>query len=205
MALLVDDLLERASRLLNDESRTRWTSTELIEWINDGQFAICALHPAAYSSEVTVTLVAGVRQTLPSGSTKLLGPVLNDSDDSVATHCDRNALDAAMPDWRSSTYADATVVHYMYDPGSDPLEFVVYPAQPAATTATLTVVTAQNPPAATAASSLPLEEKYREPLLNYMLYRAFSKDAEEGSGQMAQAFFSAFNDSMAKVGGNAGK
>lgn len=205
MALLVDDLLERASRLLNDEARTRWSSTELIEWINDGQYAVCALHPPAYSGEVTVTLVAGTRQALPAGSTRLLGEVYNDSDGSAVTPCDRSALDDAFPGWRSSTYASATAEHYIYAPGSDPLEFLLYPAQPTGTSATLSAVTAQNPPAATAASELPLEEKYRPALVNYLCFRALSKDAEEGSGAMAQAYYQAFESAVKEAAGNAGQ
>lgn len=204
MALLADDVLERASRLLNDEARTRWTSTELIEWLNDGQYAICSMYPPAYAGEATISLVAGARQALPSGSTRLLGSVYNSSDGSAVTPCDAGALDGFMPDWRSSDYASATAVHYIYDAGSDPLEFLVYPAQPTGTTATLKAMTAQNPPAATAASTLPLEEKYRPALVNYMCFRAFSKDAEEGSGAMASQYFQAFEAAVAKASGNAG-
>lgn len=205
MALLVDDLLERASRLLNDESRVRWSSSELIEWINDGLYAICAFHPAAYSDEVTVSMVAGARQALPAGATRLISVERNSSDSSAITPCDRAALDAAMPDWRSSAYANAVVVHFMYDSTAHPTEFLVYPPQPVGTTATVQAVVAQNPPAATAAATLALEEKYREPLLNYVLARAFSKDTEEGSLERAKAFGAAFDASLKTVTGRADK
>jgi hypothetical protein len=205
VALHVDDLLERASRLLNDESRVRWTSTELIEWINDGQYAICARYPAAYSNDAAVSLVAGVRQTLPSGATRLLSVECNGTDGATVTACDRTALDAAIPDWRSADYADTTVVHYMYDPIAHPREFLIFPAQPTGTTATLTAVLAMDPPSATAATTLPLEEKYRDSLVNYMLFRALSKDAEEGSGAMATGYFQAFELAVDKASGNVAK
>jgi hypothetical protein len=203
VALLASDLLERASRLLNDEDRTRWTSSELIEWINDGLYAICAADPSAYTDEVEVTLVAGVRQALPAGATRLISAEYNKSDYSVVTPCDRGALDLAIPDWRSSDYANAHVSHVMYDAAAHPTEFLIYPAQPTSTTAKLVAVVAQNPPPATAASTLALDEKYREPLLNYMLYRAFSKDAEEGSGKLAADYNAAFEAAMKRMVGDA--
>jgi hypothetical protein len=202
VALLASDLLERASRLLNDESRVRWTSSELIEWINDGMYAICAEDPSAYSDEVVVPLVAGVRQTLPASATKLLTVEYNTTDMSVVTPCDRVALDAAIPDWRSTTYANAHVTHYMYDSKVHPTEFLVYPAQPVGTTSSLTAVVAKNPPPATAAATLALDEKYREALLDYMLFRAFSKDAEEGNAALAGGHYTAFVAAMKRITGN---
>ena len=84
MATKVRSILNRAAALLNDEEFTRWTESELLEWMNDGQRVI-ARGPAtdAYVLRDDVVAVAGTVQALPTDGIRLVDVVKNVADGSA--------------------------------------------------------------------------------------------------------------------------
>lgn len=70
--ILADAILDRASRLLVDTTKRRWPDATLINWLNDGQLAILALRPDAYTATRRVQLSEGTRQVVPAGDFELL-------------------------------------------------------------------------------------------------------------------------------------
>jgi len=113
----------------------------------------------------------------------------------------RAILDDQRPGWHAET-GSINVQHWMFDP-RQPKEFFVYP--PATTSAELEVVyTApvgehtmleeQLDPGSADPTVILLDDLYAGPIVDWMLYRAYSKDAEYGENQArAAGHFQAFS------------
>jgi hypothetical protein len=194
--MLASDIIDRARLVLNDTDNTsyRWADSEFLKWINDGQRAITLVRPDASVSVETMTCAAGTKQSLPNGAIRLLDVTRNiNADNSVGRAVrlvDRDILDSQNPDWHSDTQ-EATVKNFIYD-NRVPTVFYVYP--PAKSTSKLEIVISKNPTDVSATSStLAVADIYTEPLLNYVLFRAYNKDAEfAATTQLAVSYFQAF-------------
>lgn len=179
--MLASDIISRARLVLLDADGTRWADSELLSWINSGQRFIALVRPDAVSSNFTITLAAGTKQAIPADGFRLLDIVRNIKPDNTGgravRYCDREALDATEPGWHYAT-AKQEIRNYVFD-NRDPTNFYVSP--PALNTSKLEIIYAKKPTdASTTASTLTLLDIYEDPLLNYVLYRAYSKDAEFG-------------------------
>lgn len=192
--MLASDIIDRARILLQDADSVRWTDAELIKWINDGQRAIVVVRPDASTANVTLNLTTGTKQAIPADGIRLMDVVrnilANGDGGRVVRYVDREVLDSHDPSWHLST-ASATVKQYVHD-NRDPKNFYVYP--PAAAGAKLEIVYSKNPTdATTTGSTLALADIYGEPLLNYVLHRAYSKDAEyQANAVLADKYLSIF-------------
>ena len=65
-------IIDKASIQLLDPSNTRWTRSELLGWLNDGQRALILAIPETSSATSQVNTIAGARQTIPSSAWLLL-------------------------------------------------------------------------------------------------------------------------------------
>ena len=204
----VIDIIERVEHVLQDTS-IRWPRTELQSWINESYLAITLLRPDANAKTGTFTCAAGSRQVLTvqfSSGLQLLDVtrnLANASTKRAVRLVSRAVLDDQRPAWHSET-GTVNIQHYMYDP-RQPKEFFVYP--PATTAAQVEVVYADAPsahaltesqldPAAGSPNTtvVNLDDIYMSPMIDWVLYRAYSKDAEYGANeQRAQAAYGAFN------------
>lgn len=187
----VVDLISRAHTLLLDTNAVRWTAVELQGWLNDGYRDIVTLRPDANAQTTTFTCAAGYRQTINGVSARtyrLLEVVANKSATSSKKRVmlvSRASLDSMRPNWYAET-STVNIEKYVYDPRL-PKEFLVYP--PALTTAQLEIIYSETPEPhdlteeelmdPTTADVIRLDDIYASPLLDYMLYRAYSKDAEQ--------------------------
>lgn len=177
--MLANEISDRARLVLNDADGVRWLDAELVKWINDGQRAIVVVRPDASVANSTLNLVAGSKQSIPADGLRLLDVTRNIGADGsggrVVRLVDRDVLDTQNVNWHSDT-ASVTIKNYVYD-NRDPKNFYVYP--PATSAAKLEIIYAKNPTdCVTLASSLAIADIYADALLNYVLYRAYSKDAE---------------------------
>lgn len=189
MAMLESDVLTRASDLLNDTSNTYWPVAELRRWLNDGQRVIATLRPDSTSETLTYGLTAGVLQTLPVGAQLLLDIPYNSNGRSIRI-CEMETLAAYNPNWAGAAQAQI-VENFMYDERT-PLVFYVYP--PAAANSVVTIVFSKNPQATTGPNDpIVVNDSYVDVLVDYIVYRAQSKDAEIGalneSSKMHYQFF----------------
>jgi hypothetical protein len=210
MPIAAQSIVRRVVETLQDNTSVRWPVSELVRYLNDGQREIVMYRPDAMVTNASVTLVAGSKQALPSNGTKLIEVVRNSTGGQRSVRMvNREILDAQSPNWHNITGV-TEVLHFMYDP-RDPKVFYVYPPAAAATDetpgASLDIVYAAlpsdiNEPAAGATFSavtgnISVPDIYGNPLQDYILYRAYSKDSEyAGNAARAQAHYGAFANAL---------
>ncbi len=185
----VGDLLRRARTVLQEitQDGTRWTNLELLDWLNEAYATVLAIRPSANAVNAEFGCVAGTRQELPAQADRLLGVVRNLSSKAqglIVTPIDRGTLDAARRRWHGEPQTEA-IEHFVFD-DLDPRRFYVYP--PAAATAKLEIVYSRVPEPhgqseahSDSVEALRLPESYAPILLDMVLARAFSKDAEHAA------------------------
>jgi len=117
---------------------------------------------------------------------------------------DRRVLDDQLPGWHSETES-VNIVHWMFDILT-PKEFLVYP--PATALAQIELVYSSVPashalsagaldPAGSDTTIINLDDIYANVILDYLLYRAYSKDADyAANGQRAINHLNSFNSSL---------
>ncbi len=211
------DVLRRAQTVLQDDG-TRWPVPELIDWLNDGLTELSTLRPSVYPITVTLSLVAGARQRLPEGATAMIRPIRTVSGTTapfvpgrIVTSVSGALIDAATPGWQSSAFVTPTrdPAHVIPDP-ADPLSYEVWP--PNDGTGKLEAVVGQIPPTVAPASGqpasalssysvpIPLLATWRPALVDFMCFRAFSKDlAGAGVPERAAAHLSAFSAAVGRA------
>jgi hypothetical protein len=183
-------IIDKASLLLADVSQSFWLVSELLGWLNDGQRDIATVIPQANVKNSAVQLVAGVKQSLPSDGILLLDiphnlGSLGTTVGTLINHVPKEIMLKRIPGW-TTTMANGIVKHYVYSV-SDPLIFYVYPPQPAAPkyvecvySAIPSLITNAN-----VGTKITIPDYFQTELLDYVLYRAFSKDFDN-SAQMAR-------------------
>lgn len=183
---------------LQDLSGIRWPASELVRHLNDMQRLIAEARPDSTAESVTLTLVAGVKQTIPATAASLIEIDRNVSGKQKAIRqVVRNMLDAIEPGWASGTQK-GEIVHVMFDPRK-PRIFEVYPP---AVVSTQIIGTVSNFPtdvaapsgaglvASTVSGNISLADSFKNALHHLVLWRAFSKDAEfGGNAALAQTNF----------------
>lgn len=184
----VSDITTRVRILLNDQDGTRWLDSELVAWINDSQKLIAMARPDASVTNGALTLSAGTKQSIPATAFRLLDVMRNLASDGVTGGrsiriVDREVLDSQDPMWHT-TAASGTIKHFIYD-NRDPKNFYVYPPAAAGTkieamysiTPTEIVYNSVDVPG-TMNTVLTVSPIYLEAVVNYVMYRSYSKDAE---------------------------
>lgn len=206
--IVASDVITRASRILADTTKVRWTVTELIDYCKDAVRQIVLARPDAYSVTRYMVLKAGdsrqvcgnvaASDNVDFGSavfnptTRLLRVVRNGAVGGYAPirEASRVALDAELESWHVPVASTAgyKVQHYTFD-NIAPYVFYVYPAPPTALSGfTIEIVHSALPDLSDSSLSLNLglQDQYINPLVDWVLYRAFSKDAEY-AGNMERA------------------
>lgn len=205
----VREIIGRVEHILQD-SNVRWPRLELQSWINEAYLASVLLRPDANAKTGIFTCAAGTRQVLTaqfSSGLQILDITRNlasTSTKKVVRIVQRSVLDDQKPTWHTET-GTVNVQHYMYDP-RQPKEFFVYP--PATTAAQLEIVYVDVPgahalsesaldPAGSDTTVMLLDDVYMTPIIDWVLYRAYSKDAEHGANeQRAASAYQTFNAAM---------
>lgn len=212
----VVDLLARAGTLLLDSGAVRWTRVELQNWLNDAYREAVALKPDCNTLTATFSCAEGPRQTLATDfpdAARLIEVVRNvaaTSAKGAVRPTDRRSLDDARRNWYAET-PSVDVQLFMFDPRL-PKEFLVYPPATAAAQLEIMYAEVPTPHALTeeqlgdtlTADVIRLDDIYANALLDYVLYRAFSKDTENAANaERAVAYFGAFRDALGNIAGTA--
>jgi hypothetical protein len=191
MATAVNGLIDQAEEILQDSGNDRWSATEHLAWLNFGQKAIVRHKPDAYPVKAAVQLASGLWQALPSASSLLLDATMNMGTDGSTVGVpislvDRKWMDTALPTWTTET-ASTTVKHVIYDPKTQPKAYMVYPQSDG--TNYIEIVTSDIPADASAGGNITLGDEYAEALLDYMLFRAYSRDADYVENAQRAAYY----------------
>lgn len=214
MALTAKDVLSRARIVLQDAGSTRWLLPELLDWLNDGLRSIALYKPSAISVTKVLELDEGTYQELAEGqqllrvtrnitsatgtSPRVGGPVI--------TPIAREILDAQLPNWHDTNsvpFSD-TVRHVMSDI-MDPRAFYVFPGNDG--TGKIEATVSKEPTPITVAGdandidnyteAIPISPIYIDPLIDFVLYRAFSKDMQfAGSAERSIAHYQNFQNAL---------
>jgi hypothetical protein len=208
---LAKDIIDRAKIVLQDTSAagTRWPNSELENWLNDAQKEIVLYRPDAKTVNEEFTPVAdSSKQTIPAAGLRLIEVTRNTAATSTygATRMiQRSILDDQVPGWHNVT-ASVSVEHWVYDE-RDPKNFYLYPRPTSAARVEIiystvpdqiSIVDSNETYTALAATEvIGLDDIYANAMLDFMLYRAYSKDAEyAGNANRAQSHMMAFASSL---------
>lgn len=196
--LTVEDIKTRAGLVLTDATHVRWTDAEMMLWINDG-LRIMARVPAIGATTAVMPLVAGTRQRLPAQAIALVDVARNMGSNAATpgrsiTEVDRAILDRSQPDWHRQR--PRPEVRHFARSAATPTEFYVYP--PPQLPASVEVeFTANFPTLENNTDRLPVADAFAPALVDYLLYRCFSKDADYSTNpQRAQMHYAAFSSAI---------
>jgi hypothetical protein len=188
-------IIDKASIQLIDLTNIRWTRAELLSWLNDGLRQIVTIQPSASSTTVAKQLAVGTRQYIPTDGWLLLSIYRNMGTNGttpgrIIRIVSREILDSFNPNWNTVT-ATAEVRNYMYT-DQDQLAFYVYP--PNTGTQYIELNYSVQPVDLTLETQpIPIFDVFQSALVDYILYRACSKDAEYAPGvQLSQSYMATF-------------
>jgi len=193
--IVASTIIDKAAIQLLDVSNVRWTRAELFSWLNDGQRQITLMSPQTNNKIAVMNMVAGTRQTIPSDGWRLLDVFrymgkLGNTPGRAIRLVSRELLDAYDPNWHSALKLD-TPQNFLFD-DQDQTAFYVYP--PNTGNGYIQINYAAVPANLTSESqTISINDIYQTVLLDYILYRACSKDAEYAPGlQLAAGYLTTF-------------
>jgi hypothetical protein len=216
MSVSVSQIIDKVTVLLQDTgAHRRWPPAELLDWLNMAQDQVVALKPDALSINTEMKLIPGkTRQLLPDGSSSFLGLDLSplragrklldvirnlgsdgETPGRVVTIVDRKILDQFNPEWHTSA-SGIYIYHYTYDI-KNPLVFYVIPAVSLVTPVWVEIVYEAKPAPATASGNIDLPDEYESVIIDYVLFRAYSKATDSPTNaEKAIAHYNAFLHSL---------
>ena len=215
----VQSIIDRITHITKDPDHVRWTLPEIALWLNNAKDQIASMHPRSSAEYVVLTLGAGHRQDLrlidPSKRWIRLFEILANMEEhedgpdtptgTTTRMISRQALDWAFNSWRRSRSLSTSVREYALDERS-PFTFDVVPAVQAGTKV-YALASIYPPPCmilngdgtalASANEKFPLADGYDIPAVDYVLFRLFSKDANDpANAQRAATHLQAFQLAM---------
>ena len=210
--MLAETIIQLVLTQVNDNSHVRWSLDDKLRWLNEGQRFVVTFRPDANAVNRVVTLVSGVKQTIPSTAIRFLRLYRNMGADGTTagkgiTFVDLDEMSRSTPDWPADT-AEVTVSHYMNDT-QDRQNYYVWPPVHASTIVQVEGLFSDTP------TDVPLEgtyqpltdkiaiaDSYSNPLIDYILFRLYAADGEGGSARLSALHMQA---AMAMLGVAASK
>jgi hypothetical protein len=201
MTVPVTDVLSEVRTLLIDNgSAPRWSDNELCDYVMDAERSVMAIYPASTARRFVLPLQMGSRQVMASNVHTLLTIIRNC--DVTGEHpgravrlAMREQLDAFNPGWHTDKPSDVAQ-SYIYDPSET--AFYVYP--PNTGNGYVDVLYSQIPPhldPAVPGAALAVRDIYKTPVIDFVLFRAHSKDADYAGGLgVAGTFLQSFTQFM---------
>ncbi len=193
-------VLDRVQDILQDTTGVRWPETELLRYLNDAQQEVVLQKPDASSENFSMQLRPGTRQVAPPNALRLLDVVRNmgldgNTPGDAVTLIGRGVLDAQRRSWHSDPSTES-VHHYIYD-ARDPKTFYVYPPVASPPHHLEVVVSTAPNTVMSADEDLSLDDIYINVLIDYVLYRSYSKDADFAANlERALTHYQAFAQSL---------
>ena len=205
--LTAANMLARVNNILQNTGSIRWSSSEQLEYLSDGQREIAMIRPSATATHANIQLVAGTEQSIPADGLRLFsvnrnmsGTAANATGARAISKVNLDVINSEEPSWHDSTVtgkaAHGTVVkHYMFD-DRDPRKFFVYPG--VSGNAYAEVVYSKNPTALTSTSdTIQVDDMFVNALINFVLYRSYLKEGEFAANfQRAGSHYQLFTQAL---------
>ena len=183
------DIIDEVSGQLNDVGLVTWTQASLIKYINSAQEAIVLLRPDAFSEVTLMVLGIGSKQTLPATALRLLDIKRNMGTDGLTPGRSVLAIDEESLDLFAFSHTAGTpapvIKNFSYDEKT-PNTFYVDP--PADGTTQIELSVSRVPTEVTVpADTLVLKDIYRNPIIQWCMFRAYSIEVDSRSSQQRAA------------------
>lgn len=197
--ITAQSIIDDAQLILQDTTAIRWSVAELLGWLNNGQREIAIIKPSAYTKVGVVPLVAGTKQSLPTDGLVFVDylchlGVSGTVRGATARLVSRRLMDSQNPGWHSAT-ATAAPLHIVFEPFL-PKTFYCYPPSTGGTSAEV-MYGASPPDVAAVGNTISLDDVYANALIDYILYRAYSKDSEfVGNAERSLLYRKSFESTM---------
>lgn len=193
--VLVSAILDRAEIILQDSTNVRFPEAELLGFLNDAQREVVLHRPDANMQNESMTLVAGSKQSLPTGALRLIDIVRNVSGKAI-TQVNREVLDETLPNWHETVAGTDKIQHFIYDP-ADPKNFYVYPKGTSSMSLEVVYSSAPSEIATVGSNTITLDDIYANCILDYILYRSYQKDSEyAGNAQRSMMHYQGFANAL---------
>jgi hypothetical protein len=196
MAFTANDYITDAAALYGDTDYVRVTETTWIKFLNASIRALVLVRPDAGAQTANVQLVAGVLQALPSTALRMLDITRNMGTDGltagkIITPVDRKHLDYSNLLWPAAS-GDTEIDNFAYDK-ENPRIFYVTPPVSSDTNVYVELQVSQLPTAVADTDDDPgINDVFFEPIVQYMLYKAFVTDDEGVEFQKATMYMQNF-------------
>lgn len=195
------DVIDDVRKTLNDNSEIRWTTDELISYLNAAMLQVALVRPDASAKTEAIQLVAGTKQSIPSGGLRLLDVIRNMGTDGATpgypvTPVDRTNLDLSNRLWHK-TAGKTAIKNFSFDEKT-PKTFYCTPPVSSTTAVYAEISYSDSPTPVTAVGdTLPLDDVYRMPLHDWVLRMAFGKEIASSRSQALSARYeNAFYQSL---------
>ncbi|MBV7408765.1 DUF6682 family protein [Maritimibacter sp. DP1N21-5] len=192
MTITAQDVIDRAALTLQDVDTVRWTTHEMLMWLQDAVRETAAIKPSTFAATIELSLEAGADQVLPDTATQMIR-VLRNTDGAAITVVERHILDVMEPGWPTTAVVPFTdaVLHVIYDDEA-PGEYMVYPGNTG--NGSIQAVCCVPPVITETTDDITAKAAIVPVLTDYLLFRAFSKEAGiPGSAARAQAHRALFD------------
>ena len=196
MAFLVSEYILNAAELYGDVGYDRVDEDSWIKYFNAAVRALILVRPDAGATTASVQLVAGVIQTLPAAYLRLLDISRNMGSDGntagkIITPTARKHLNYANLLWPAAS-GDTAIDSFSYDK-NNPLRYYVSPPVSSDTDVYVEMVASKLPTTVTATGDASgINDVFFEPIIQYMLFKAFSADDEDVEFQKAITYMQNF-------------
>lgn len=209
--LITDASFEFGDAIVYDGSYTittdgsRITGARWLKFLQDAIRTLILSRPDANAvTESHLLTGLATRQSLPSDSLRLIEITRNMGSDGLTpgypiTIINRSELDDSNFSWHSeaaSSGGSAFIDHFTYNL-KDPYHFFVTPAPSTSPAVYVEIVTSKLPSLPTAGSdTVPVTDVFWQPLLHWMLYKAFAIDDEAVNVELAIHHHNGFYQSI---------
>lgn len=188
----VQAIIARVNDSLVDDLFTRWPKEDLLQYYNDANKAIVLIRPDAFVEEISFSCDAGTKQAIPQAALRLVDIQYNSVSGMAVIRKARSEITEYDPHWYGST-GEPQAEYFIYDE-RNPSRFFVYPGVSGGTK--IQMVYSISPPE-TGISNIDtapsvLDAIYTNAIVEYMLYKAHSKDFEYSEQQRASMHYQMF-------------
>lgn len=196
--VIAQTIVDEVEKTLYDDNNVRFSASELLGYLNDGQRNIQILRPDAYTKNSIVQLVQGTKQTIPADAIMLskvrrnMGAAGTTAGE-VPHKAEFEDIDNSNPNWHTAT-ANGVVKNWFYDE-IDKRTYYVSPPQPSPGHY-LEIICPSSPPDVAIGAVISLSDEFKTPLQQYMLYRAYAKAGDHHDFAKSQTYLNNYRQEL---------